>query len=64
MLLDPRLENDVGSVSADIRFPAKYREKENGPPESKILEWNENNENLVELYPALFISIFNGDWEE
>jgi hypothetical protein len=64
LLLDPMLENDVGSVSAKIEFASKYYDAKAGAPVSITLPWNLSNENLVELYPALFVSIFNEDWKD
>jgi len=63
MGIDPMGELDVGVISAKIGFDARYRD-EQGRPRRKALWWNLNNENLADLYPALFVSIFNGEWEE
>ncbi|UCF98450.1 MAG: hypothetical protein JSV89_02690, partial [Spirochaetaceae bacterium] len=62
MRIDPMGELDVGVISAKVGFDARYRDDQ-GRPQRKAVWWNLNNENLVDLYPALFISIFNGDWK-
>jgi hypothetical protein len=64
LVLDPMLESDLGSVTAEIEFGSKYYDEKAGAPVSITLPWNQNKENLVDLYPALFVSIFNGDWKE
>ena len=64
LLLDPMLESDLGSVTAEIEFGSKYYDTKARAPVSTLLAWNQNKENLVDLYPALFVSIFNGDWNE
>lgn len=59
--IDPMAELDVGAISAKVGLDARYRDDQ-GRPRRKALWWNLNDENLVELYPALFVSIFNDDW--
>jgi len=56
VLIDPMQEIDVGVVSAQVLFAAREGKK------AVALKWNLNKENLVELFPALFVSIFKGDW--
>jgi hypothetical protein len=60
--IDPMGELDVGVISVKIGFDARYRD-DKGRPRRKALWWPLNDENLVELYPALFIPIFNEDWD-
>jgi len=61
--IDPMAELDVGVISAKIVFDARYRDDQ-GRPRRKALRWYSSDENLVELYPALFVSIFNEDWKK
>ena len=61
--IDPMAELDVGVISAKVVFDARYRDDQ-GRPRRKALRWNSSDENLVELYPALFVSIFNEDWKK
>jgi hypothetical protein len=61
VLINSTFENDLGTVSADIVFPSRFIDKESGRRTSGSFKWNLNKQNLVELYPALFVSIFDED---
>ncbi len=62
--LNAELENDLGSLEAQIEFPARYIDEKSGRRTSGSFTWVLNGEDLVELYPSLFISIFGEDMEK
>jgi len=68
--LNANLENDLGSLEAQIEFPAQYiiykerRGVMTPVPTPGSFTWVLNGEDLVELCPSLFISIFGEDIEK
>ncbi len=62
--LNAELENDLGSLEAQIEFPARYIDEKSGRRTSGSFTWVLNGEDLVEIRPSLFISIFGEDMEK